>query len=133
MPHNQSRPTQVKTIEEFLLNKSAHTTELFRYFVAQYQLLADITVRPAKTMIGIATPRKRIAYITQLGRNFIHVYFPFEKPYSDNLCFQKIAQVPGDNRQFNHHLRLFFKEDLNEEVRHFMLLAYELGCWSCNF
>jgi hypothetical protein len=128
MPQNQHRPTPVKTIEEFLSGKSAHTTELFHHFVAQYQLLAEITMRPAKTMIGIATPRKRIAYITQLGRNFIHVYFPFEKPYPDNLCFQKIAQVPGDNQQFNHHLRLFFKEDLNEEVRQFMLLAYQLGC-----
>lgn len=126
---NQNQPaTGFKTIEEFLTNKSAHTVELFHYFVQQYQLLCPIAVRPAKTMIGIATPRKRIAYITQLGRNFIHVYFPFAQPYPDNLCFQKIAHVPGDNKQFNHHLRLFHKEDLNEEVRGFMLLAFRLGC-----
>ena len=130
MRQDQPGTSGVKTIEEFLAGKSAHTTELFHHFVQEYQQLADIAVRPAKTMIGIATPRKRIAYITQLGRNFIHVYFSFEKPYPDNLCFQKIAQVPGDNRQFNHHLRLFYKDDLNEEVRHFMLLAYQLGCWN---
>ena len=128
MSQNQPLLTPYKTIAEFLAGKSAHTSELFYYFVEQYQLLAPIAVRPAKTMIGIATPRKRIAYITQLGRNFIHVYFPFDKPYPDNLCFQKIAHLPGDNRQFNHHLRLFFKEDVNDEVRHFMLLAYQLGC-----
>ena len=128
MSQNQPPVTGVKTIAEFLANKSTHTQELYAHFVQEYQQLADIAVRPAKTMIGIATPRKRIAYITQLGRNFIHVYFPFEQPYPDNLCFQKIAQVPGDQKQFNHHLRLYSKKDLNEEVRHFMLLAYQLGC-----
>ncbi len=78
-------------------------------------------------MIGIATPRKRIAYITQLGKSFIHVVFPFEKPYSDNLCFQKIAQVPGDTKQFNHHFRMLAKADINKEVLTFMKLAYKLG------
>ncbi|QMU27765.1 DUF5655 domain-containing protein [Adhaeribacter radiodurans] len=125
----QNQPDRgVRTIEEFLANKSTHTRDLFYYFVQHYQLLCPVDIRPAKTMIGIATHRKRIAYITQLGKNFIHVYFPFPQPYPDNLCFQKIAQVPGDDKQFNHHLRLYDKEDLNEEVREFMSLAYQLGC-----
>ena len=127
MRQNQPKISGVRTIEEFLTGKSAHTTELYYHFVQQYQSLADIAVRPAKTMIGIATSRKRIAYITQLGRNFIHVFFPFPKPYADNLCFQKIAHLPGDSKQYNHHLRLYFKEDVNEEVKKFMLLAYQLG------
>ncbi len=127
MNQNQRPITKVKTIEELLSGKSAHTVELFYHFVQQYQLLCPVEVRPAKTMIGIATPRKRIAYISQLGKNFIHVFFPFAKPYSDNLCFQKIAHLPGNDKQFNHHLRLFYKEDVNEEVRHYMLLAYRLG------
>ena len=78
-------------------------------------------------MIGIATPRKRIAYIGQLGKNFIHVVFPFKNPYPNNLCFQKIAQVPGDAHQFNHHFRMLEKEDVNEEVISFMKLAYKEG------
>lgn len=116
-----------KTIADFLANKSDHTVALFHHFVAQFQVLGNISVLPAKTMIGLATPRKRIAYITQLGKNFIHVVFPFEQPYPDNLCFQKIAQVPGDDKQFNHHYRMFLQEDVNEEVVEFMRLAYELG------
>jgi hypothetical protein len=75
-------------------------------------------------MIGIANANKRIAWINQLGKNFIHVVFPFKKPYPDNLCFQKIAQVPGDNSQYNHHFRMLYKEDVNEEVIRFMRLAY---------
>jgi len=52
------------------------------------------------------------------------VVFPFTKPYPDNLCFQKIAQVPGDKKQFNHHFRMYRVEDVNEEVVGFMRLAY---------
>src|SRR5688500_308264 len=116
-----------KTIDDFLEGKTSHTRGLFDHFIQQYLRIGAVTVHPAKTMIGIATSRKRIAYITQLGKNFIHVVFPFEKPYDDNLCFQKIARVPGDAKQFNHHFRMYEKDDLNEEIRKFMNLAYQLG------
>lgn len=103
------------------------TVELFHHFIKEFRKVADVELHAAKTMIGIATPRKRIAYVTQLGKNFVHVVFPFKQPFPDNLCFQKIAQVPGDTRQFNHHLRLHHKEDVNMEVKQFMKLAYEEG------
>jgi len=115
-----------RALDDFLNGKSEHTLALFHHFIKEYQRIGKITTHSAKTMIGIATARKRIAYITQLGKNFIHVVFPFEQPYSDNLCFQKIAQVPGDN-QYNHHLRILSKEDVNDEVKKFMKLAYTLG------
>lgn len=115
-----------KTLDDFLRGKSDLTIALFDHFVRRFQRIGSITVQPAKTMIGLATPRKRIVYITQLGKNFIHVVFPFEKAYSDNLCFQKIAQVPGDT-QFNHHFRMLAKEDVNKEVVEFMKLAYKQG------
>ena len=116
-----------KSLDDLLKGKSELTISLFDHFVNEFQRVGKVTVHPAKTMIGIATPRKRIVYITQLGKNFIHVVFPFEKPFSDNLCFQKIAQVPGDDKQFNHHFRMLAKEDLNKEVISFMKLAYKLG------
>lgn len=123
-----SQPTtEEKTVADFLAGKSERTVALFNHFVQQYQLIGAIALKPAKTMIGIATPRTRIAYITQLGKNFIHVVFPFQQPYPDNLCFGKIAQVPGDKKQFNHHFRMYAPEDVNEEVQQFMQLAYNLG------
>jgi hypothetical protein len=122
------KPSSTKySLDDFIHGKSEHTLSLFYHFVDQYKLTGNITLHPAKTMIGIATPRKRIAYITQLGKNFIHVVFPFEKPFADNLCFQKIAQVPGDAKQFNHHFRMLAKEDVNEEVKKFMKLAFTTG------
>ncbi len=114
-----------KPVDDFLEGKSEHTLSLFNHFVNQYRKQGEITLHPAKTMIGIANKHKRIAWITQFGKNFIHIVFPFEKPYTDNLCFQKIAQVPGDESQFNHHFRMLYKEDVNEEVIKFMKMAYK--------
>jgi len=110
-------------LSDFLAGKSEHTLVLFHHFVDEFSKAGAITLHPAKTMIGIANGHKRIAYITQLGKNFIHVVFPFKQPYNDNLCFQKIAQVPGQD-QFNHHFRMLQIEDVNEEVKEFMRLAY---------
>jgi len=108
----------------FLSGKTEQTLQLLEHFVKEYKKLGNITIHPAKTMIGISNGHKRVAWITQLGKNFVHVVFPFQKPYNENLCFQKIAQVPGDANQFNHHFRMLHKEDVNEEVLGFMKLAY---------
>jgi hypothetical protein len=77
-------------------------------------------------MIVITTPRKGIAYAVP-KKTAIDVTFPFKQAYPDNLCFHKIAQVPIGPPQFNHHLRLEGKQDVNEEVKQFMKLAYDLG------
>jgi hypothetical protein len=62
------------------------------------------------------------AYITRLGKDFMDVTFPFDQPYNDNLCFAKIAQVPGQ-KQYNHHFRMMREEDVNREVRKYMKLT----------
>ena len=115
------------SLDDFLAGKSMLTQELFMHFIEQFQKIGPVMIYPAKSMIGIATSRKRIAWVTQLGKNFVHVVFPFEIPYNDNLCFQKIAKVPGDDKQFNHHFRMLAKKDMNDEVRKFMQIAYAKG------
>ena len=120
MPQSQTD----KTIEAFLTGKSGHTKSLFHHFANEYRKIGLVTLHPAKTMIGIGNGKRRIAWITQFGKNFIHIVFPFSKPYPDNLCFQKIAQVPGDDHQFNHHFRMLYADDINEEVIKFMTIAY---------
>lgn len=116
-------PGEEKQLSEFLSGKSEHTLMLFNHFVSRFSELGDVIVEPTKTMIGISNNNKRIAWVTQLGKNFIHVVFPFKQEYPDNLCFQKMAQVPGQ-QQFNHHFRMLQTDDLNEEVLGFMKLAY---------
>lgn len=113
------------SIEDFLHGKSQQTLGLYHHFVESFRQTGPVSLHAAKTMIGIATPQRRIAWITALGKNFVHVVFPFSKSNDDNLCFQKIAQVPGDRKQFNHHFRMYRAEDVNDELKSFMRMAYE--------
>lgn len=106
-----------------LTNKTAAALALYKAVIEAFEAAGPVTVHPAKTMMGISNGKRRIAWITQVGKNFVHVVFPFKKAYPDNLCFQKIAQVPGDAQQFNHHFRMYAMDDLNEEVRNFIRLA----------
>lgn len=110
------------TIDHFLQGKSAQTLALFLHFTNTYATLAPVAFLPAKTMIGIKYGKRRVAWITALGKNFVHVVFPFKQSYPDNLCFIKIAQVPG-TAKYNHHFRMYATDDVTEEVVQFMRLA----------
>lgn len=123
--NNQQHACNESTLDDFLGGKSELTTSLFWHFTKTFQKIGKVTVHPTKSMIAYAA-QKRIAYVIQLGKNFVDVVFPFNQPYNDNLCFRKIAQVPG-TQQFNHHLRIMSKDDVNVEVRRFMKLAVERG------
>jgi hypothetical protein len=119
---NQSHSCNEKTLQDFLDGKSAYTVELFNYFIDQYKTIGDISVHPTIFMIAIAA-RTRFAYFTQLVKNFIDIVFPFPQSFDDNLYFIKIKPVPGSN-DFNHYFRMCYKEDLNDEIRQYMELAY---------
>jgi len=114
-----------KTLADFLDGKSLHTVALFDHLVTEYRQIGDVSIHPLKSMIAFATDKK-FAYVIQLGKNFIDVVFPFKQPYPENLCFNKIKQVPGTS-DYNHHLRIYLPEDINDEVRGYMRLAYENG------
>ncbi len=58
--------------------------------------------------------------MTQFGKTFIHVAFPYQQSFPDNLCFQKIGHVPDQMQQFKRHFRMLLPEDVNEEVIGFM-------------
>ncbi|QDW28184.1 hypothetical protein FFJ24_008905 [Pedobacter sp. KBS0701] len=115
--------SEEKHLSDFLKGKTEYTLGLFRFFIEQLAEFGEISLRPAKSMIAIES-KTPFAYITQLGKNFVHVVIPFDQSYKDNLCFTKIIQVPGTN-QFNHHLRIFFEEDINKEVKTFLRMAME--------
>ena len=124
---NQLHSCRDKELADFLNGKSEYTVALFYHLVDEYRLIdSNIKVHPAKSMISF-TARTRFAYVIQLGKNFVDVVFPFKQAHSDNLCFNKIKPVPASD-DFNHHLRIFFNEDINDEVRKYMRLAYQNGC-----
>jgi hypothetical protein len=121
--NNQLHSCGDKVLSDFLDKKSEHTLALFWYFIERYQKIGKVTIHPTKSMIALAATT-RIAYITRLGRDFVDIVFPFKQAYPDNLCFHKIAQVPG-SQQFNHHFRMCSHDDINEEVETFMKMAYK--------
>ena len=114
-----------KTLDDFLKGKPAHTIELFEHFLESYRKIGDFVLHPAKSRIALAK-HTRFCSINQLGKDFIHVVFQFNEPFHDNLCFIKIGQLPGENN-WNHHCRLYRKEDLNAEVKKYMKMAYQRG------
>ncbi|MET0572323.1 MAG: DUF5655 domain-containing protein [Pedobacter agri] len=110
-------------LKEFLNGKTEYTLSLFRFFIDELNTLGVFEVKATKTMIALQST-VQFAYVTQLGKNFIHIVLPFNQPFDNQLCFSKIANVPGTN-QFNHHLRIYNAEDFNDEVMYFLKLAYE--------
>lgn len=123
--NNQVHSCNDTVLEDFFRNKSSFTISIFWSFVEAYRQIGKVTIHPTKSMIAFAA-KTRIAYATRLGKNFVDIVFPFDRPYTDNLCFRRIAQVPGQ-QQYNHHLRLMQPEDINAEVKKFMKMAYQLG------
>lgn len=118
----KAKASGTPTIALFLEGKSATTLILYHHFIDTFGNLAPVTLHPTKTMIGISNGKRRIAWITALGKHFVHVVFPFAQAYPDNFCFIKIAPVPGTT-QYNHHFRMLAPEDVNDEVQQFMKRA----------
>jgi hypothetical protein len=108
-----------------LFIRNGHASMLYDHFIAELQKTGPITIQPHKTMISIMNKHKRVAYVTQVGKNFIHIVFPFQQRYDDNFCFQKIQEVSG-RRVVYHHFRMLNMEDINDEVHKFMRMAMNI-------
>jgi hypothetical protein len=106
--------------------KSDHASALFDHFINELQKIGPVSIHPHKTMISIVNVHKGVAYVTQAGNKFIHIVFPFKQRYDENLCFQRIQEVPG-RKVIYHHFRMLLNDDINDEVRKFMQIAYERG------
>lgn len=120
---NQAHSCNDKTLSDFLSGKSDHTVMLFHHFVDTFRTLGDFDLHPAKTMISFAAG-VRFGAVYRLGKNFIEVALYFDKSHDDNLCFHRIAQVPG-SQQYNHYFRMYEVEDLNDEVKGYLKMALE--------
>ena len=111
-------------VSAFFFFFSPISRDLFNHFFSEFHKCGAITLYPTKSMIGFVHDGKKVAWLTQAGKNFVHIVFPFKEEHKENLCFIKIAQVPG-SKQFNHHFRMMLKEDVNAEVKKFMKLSLQ--------
>ena len=112
-------------IEDHLNGKSQATLDLYQCLIAELATIGLVEAHAAKSMICLSAGRN-FAYAIQLGRDFIDVVIPFKVAHHDNMCFRKINPVPGSD-EFNHHLRIYSKEDFNDEVKAYLKKAYLLA------
>jgi len=122
---NSSHSCNERTVEDFLTGKSTHSIELFHYFIQEYLKIGEFKLHPAKSRIAFAA-KIRFGYIHRIGKEFLDIAFTFPKPYSDNLCFYRIGEVPG-GKYYQHYLRILNKDDINDEVRMYMKMALDIG------
>jgi hypothetical protein len=121
--NNQSHSCNDKSLADHLKGKSVTTIELYDQLVRQLSAMADIQVRPTKSAIAFATD-VRFGYIHRLGKDYVDLVLCFNRAYEDNLCFHKIANVPGSD-QHNHYFRMRSAEDLNDEILMYIGKAIE--------
>lgn len=123
--NNQHHYCTDKTVSDFFAGKSETSLNLFDCIISKLEEFGAIKIHATKSMLVISA-EVGFAYIIAMGKNFIDVVLPFKEPFEDNLCFRKIALVPGSN-QYNHHLRIMLPEDINEEVLSYLKRAYGEG------
>jgi hypothetical protein len=122
---NQAHSCNDKTIADHTKGKSAFVVDMYEYFIEQLRTMGDFQLNATKSHIALSG-KVRFGHIHRLGKDFVDIVFYFDKPYSDNLCFHKIANVPGST-QHNHYFRMCSEEDVNEEVKMYMKKALDAG------
>lgn len=122
---NQTHYCGDQTVSDFLLGKTETAIDLFNQLITKFEEIGPIKLHATKAMIVISADLK-FAYIITMGKTFVDVVFPFKELFEDNLCFRRMALVPGTN-DYNHHLRIITPEDINDEVFDYMKKAYANG------
>jgi hypothetical protein len=122
---NQGHSCNEKLIADFLNRKSDHTLSLYHYFIEEFNKIGEFVLHPARSRIAFAA-EVRFGWIHRLGKDFLDVVLTFNEAHQDNLCFYRIGEVPG-GKYFQHYLRIYRIEDINDEVRKFMKMAMNYG------
>lgn len=118
---NQSHSCNDKSLADHLKGKSEAVIALYDHFVRELSAIADVQIRATKSAIALSAD-VRLGHIHRLGKDYVDIVLYFNKAYDDNLCFHKIANVPGSD-QHNHYFRMCSTDDLNEEVLSYMKKA----------
>ena len=121
---NQSHSCGTYTLEDFLKGKPEESVELFHFFIEEYRKIGPFELHPVKTRVALLT-KMRFCSINKVGPNYIDIHLVLTALFDDTACFYKIDNLA--NRFFVHHARLYEKNDVTDELRKHMTLAYEVG------
>ncbi|MEX0287987.1 MAG: DUF5655 domain-containing protein [Flavobacteriaceae bacterium] len=124
MNTNQWHSCGTNTVDQFLENKTEKAVELYKLLISEFQKLGDFDLHPAKTRIAL-NKRMRFASVNKLGKDFVNAHLVFPQRFDETLCFHKIDTITENAHV--HHFKLYSKEDLTQELRAFMRMAYKIG------
>jgi Domain of unknown function (DUF5655) len=122
---NQWHSCGQNTLGNFLEGKSLEAVGLFNHFIKSYKKIGPFDLHPAKTRVALVA-KIRFASINKIGKDFIRGRLLFNKPYENAGCFYKIEPLVEIN-YYVHHFQLRHKEDINNEFKKYMRLAYDIG------
>ena len=97
---------------------------LFNFFLSEYRKIGPFKLHPVKTRIALLT-KMRFCSINKIRTDHIDIHLVLTGLYEDNTCFYKINNLA--NRFFVHHARIYDKNDINDELKKYMAMAYEVG------
>jgi len=121
---NQSHSCGAYTVDDFLKGKSTESIALFNFFLAAYRTIGPFELHPVKTRVALLT-KMRFCSINKVGTDHIDIHLVLTSLFDDAMCFYKIDNLA--NRFFVHHVRLYHWDDINDELRKYMAMAYEVG------
>ena len=121
---NQSHSCGNYTVDDFLKGKAAYSIGLFNLFLDEYQKIGPFELHPVKRRVALLT-QMRFCAINKIAPNYIDIHLVLTSLFDDTTCFYKIDNLA--NRFFVHHARLHDKDDITDELKKYMALAYEIG------
>jgi hypothetical protein len=121
---NQSHSCVNYTVDDFLMGKSAKSIDLFNFFLSECRKIGRFELHPVKTRVALLT-KMRFCAINKISADHIDIHLVLTKLFDDALCFYKIDNLA--NRFFVHHTRLYNKDDITDELKKYMAMAYEVG------
>ena len=121
---NQSHSCGNYSVADFVRGKPVEVIGLLNYFLSEYRKIGDFQLHPVKTRIALLT-QMLLCSINKLAKDYVDIHFVLTQPYHENSCFYRIENL-GD-RFFVHHLKIYERIDVDDEVRKFMNLAYDTG------
>ena len=121
---NQSHSCGGYTVNDFLRGKPAKSIELFNSFLSEYRRIGLFELHPVKTRVALLT-KMRFCAINKIGADHIDIHLVLTSLFKDASCFCKIDNLA--NRFFVHHVRLYDNDDITDELKKYMTMAYEVG------
>jgi len=67
----------------------------------------------------------RFCSINKIGKDYLVIHLVLTAPHNNDSCFYRIDNLA--NRFFVHHMKIYSREDITDELRGYMKLAFDIG------